>query len=196
MGNRKGVLFAFVTSASVLALASTAFACVTFMGQMEVKGHDGKTEVVGTGNSHGYCSTGRPTTAAAGHLGDPISLEVRPATCADPLAAGAHQLPDGTYEVRYRNFKSYTFDGTYWNMIGGTGCFRSVNSETTTTLGTFAVSGGRGSWSGSIGLSDLKGVPVFSLASEANNFCIGAPSLPPVNGIIPGLLAPYQLLAI
>lgn len=196
MSNRKGILFGFATAAGVLAAASVASACVTFMGKMEVEGHDGTTEVVGTGNSHGYCSDGRPTTAAAGHLDDPISLTVKPGNCADAGAAGAHQLPDGTYEVRYRNFKSYIFDGTYWNMVPGAGCFRSVNADTTTTLGSFTVTGGTGSWSGSIGLTDLKGVPVFSAADEANNFCVGAPSLPPVNGIIPGNLAPFRLLAI
>lgn len=195
MSNRKGILFGFTTVVGVLAAASVAFACVTFMGTMEVVGDDGRTEVVGTGNSHGYCSDGRPTTAAAGHLNDAISLTVKPGKCTDAGAAGDHQLPAGTYEVRYNNELSYTYDGTYWNMLPGLGCFRPANADTSTTLGTFAVdAAGTGSWSGTLGT--LKQEPFYATALTASNFCIGAPSLPPVNGIIPGNLAPFRLLAI
>lgn len=196
MSNKKGILFGFTTAAAaVLAAASVASACVTFMGTAEVVGHDGRTEVTGTGNSHSYCSDGRPTTAAAGHLGDLINVAVKPGKCSDAGAAGDHQLPEGTYEVRYNNELSYTYDGTYWNMLTGLGCFRTANADTSTILGTFAVdAAGKGSWSGTLGT--LKQDPFFATSLTASNLCIGAPSLPPVNGIIPGNLAPYRLLAI
>lgn len=196
MSNRKGILFGFTTVAGFLALASVASACVTFMGNMEVKGHDGITKVAGAGKPMTYCSTGQPTTAAAGHLDDPIRVEVKPTVCADAGAAGANQLPDGTYEVRYMNRRSYTFDGTYWRADAGTGCFHSRDAAWTSTLGSFTVTNGTGEWDGDIGLNDIAGLlPVFSLDNEANLLCIGAPTVPPVNGI-PGMHAPYRLLAI
>lgn len=194
---QRGMLMVATTGSVLLGLASTAVACVTFMGKVEVTGHDGKTEVVGTGNSHAYCSDGRPTTAAAGHLEDKITIRTKSGNCGDPGAAGAHQLPEGTYEVRYNNDStSYTFDGTYWNMKPGAGCFRDANAATTTILdGPLTVdAAGNGSWTGTLG--ELKQIPSFATPLTASNLCIGAPTLPKVNGIIPGMLAPYQLLAI
>lgn len=198
-GTQRGMVMASTTVALLLGLASTAVACVTFMGKVEVTGHDGKTEVVGTGNSHAYCSDGRPTTAAAGHLEDQITITTQQGNCADADAgaAGAHQLPEGTYEVRFNNDStSYIFDGTHWNMKPGAGCFRSVNAATSTILeGPLTVdASGNGSWTGTLGV--LKQDPAFATPLTASNLCIGAPTLPPVNGIIPGMLAPYQLLAI
>lgn len=199
MINRRGTMFAVVTAGAVLAMASAAFACVTFTGSAEVRGHDGTTEVVGTGNSHGYCSTGRPTTAAAGHLLDLITVEVKPGECADEGAFATHQLPAGTYEVRYNNEQAYTFDGTYWNMTPQLGCFHPSNVDTSSIIGTFAVGAdGFGEWTGTLGTAPFKGVTYFSSAGTASNLCIGAPSLPATGfpGGKPGILAPFQLLTI
>lgn len=192
IGTRRGMVMASTTGAVLLGLASTAFACVTFMGKVNVTGHDGSTTVVGTGNSHAYCSDGRPTTAAAGHLEDSITINASEGTC----AGVAHKLPEGTYEVRYNNSPSYTFDGTYWSMLQGKGCFRPENASTTTILdGPLTIdAAGNGSWTGTLGA--LKQLPSFATPLTASNLCIGAPTLPKVNGIIPGMLAPYQLLAI
>jgi len=60
IGTQRGILMASTTGAVLLGLASTAFACVTFMGKVEATGRLGATKVVGTGNSHAYCSDGRP----------------------------------------------------------------------------------------------------------------------------------------
>ena len=185
MTKRKGLLFGFAATAGILAMASAAFACVTFIGQMEVKGAEGSTTVVGTGNSHGYCSTGRPTTAAAGRLLDDVTATVSPGQCDDPNAAGAHQLPDGTYQVRYNNKQSYTFDGTYWNMNPGHGCFNPAQATTSSVIGTFEIQNGSGEWTGKI---VPLGAPYFAPAGEAANFCIGAGGK--------GLLAPFRLLSI
>lgn len=179
---RTGMLLVSSALALVMVLGGTAFACVTFIGTLDVTGHDGSTSVVGTGTSHAYCSTGRPKTAAAGHLTDSITASVSPGTC----SGTSYQLADGTYEVRYNNAKSYTFDGTYWNMISGTGCFRSANSATTSTLGTMTVSSGSGSWTGTLG--DPAGVDYYPLPGEAANFCVGDGTN--------GMLAPYRLLAL
>lgn len=188
--NRRGMLFAAAMVAALMALGGTAFACVTFMGKAEVKGDDGTTEVVGTGNSHGYCSDGRPTSAAAGHLDDSITIKVKPGECADDGALANHQLPEGTYQVRYNNELSYTYDGTYWNMISKTGCFHPDNTDTSSVLGTFDIdANGFGSWTGSLSGSDLKGAaPHFATPLTASNICIGASGK--------GMLAPYQLLAL
>lgn len=194
---RRGLLFTFFTGAGVLALGSTAFACVTFIGTLNLDGHDGDTTVVGTGNQHAYCSTGRPTTAAAGHLSDSITATVSPGTCSDPDAVANHKLPQGVYEVRYNNADTYTFDGTYFVMDPGTGCFRAANAATTTLLGTFRVNGaGKGSWTGTI---TTAGSPVYHGVGDAGNFCIGAPTIvpdPSWSGGPPGMLAPYRLLSV
>lgn len=198
MGDRRGALTGFVAAAAVLAVASTAAACVTFIGKVEVEGDDGTTEVVGTGNSHGYCSDGRPTTAAAGHLDDPIKIKVKPGKCNDAGALANHQLPAGTYQVRVNNEEAYTFDGTYWNMHPQLGCFHPANADTASVIGTFDINAaGHGVWSGSFGADDLKGAPYFASVSTrpetlaratAMNICIGAAGK--------GMLAPYRLLAI
>lgn len=187
MNNRRSIVFASTIMATVLAFGSAAFACVTFMGDVEVVGDDGSTRVVGKGNAHGYCNTGRPTTAAAGHLADSIAITVRPAGCNDGGALKSHKLPAGTYETRYNNELSYNFGGTYWTMVSSTGCFLADNAGTTTTLGTFTIdSTGNGSWSGTLGT--LKQAPSYATPLTASNLCIGT------NGN--GMLIPYQLLPI
>lgn len=199
MIKRRGTVFMFALGAAVLTMASAAFACVTFTGKVEFRGHDGTTEVVGTGNSHGYCSDGRPTTAAAGHLDDPITIKAKPGSCGDEGAFANHQLPEGTYEVRFNNEPAYTYDGTYWNMFPQLGCFHPSNQDTSSIIGSFYIDAtGNGSWTGSFGLDDLKGAPAFATPLTASNMCIGAPSLPNTGfpGGKPGILAPYQLLAI
>lgn len=205
MTKRKGILVGFMSMVGVLALASTAAACVTFIGSAEVTGSRGNTEVVGTGNSHGYCSDGRPKTAAAGRLGDSVKVEVAPGACSDVGALATHQLPEGTYEVRYNNEPSYTYDGTYWNMTPFLGCFRAENANTSSIIGTFGVdSGGRGEWTGTLDREDLKGDPYFATPQTvltqgtASNLCIGAPSLPNTGfqGGKPGILTPFQLVVL
>ena len=195
MNQRKVSTVAFATAAVIVLWASAAYGCVMFMGQMTVDGHNSDTTVVGTGNSHAYCSTGRPTTAAAGNITKSITATVSPATCNDPGAAGNHQMPDGSYEVRYNNAITYTYDGTYFVMTPGTGCFRSANASSTTTIGSFNVSNGSGSWTGTLG--DPAGTDIFHGPTTAANFCVGDPeSTTTGDGGFPGLLAPYRLLAL
>lgn len=177
---RRGTLFASAVGAALMAMSGTAFACVTFIGQMTVDAAVSDVTVVGTGSSHAYCT--QPTTAAAGRLADSITASVAPATCNNKR----HQLPDGLYEVRYNNEKAYTFDGTKWTMIPSTGCFLSDNAATTTTLGTMTVLLGSGSWSGTLG--DPAGTDYYPPTGEAANFCVGFGGK--------GMLAPYRLLAL
>lgn len=196
MIRRKGILFGSTTAALVMIPASIALACVTFVGELTVDGHDGDTTVVGTGNQHAYCSTGRPTTAAAGHLTDSVTAHYGKGQCADAGAVADQKPQEGVYEVRYNNADTYDFDGTSWVMVPGSGCFRPANAATTTLLGTFTVgSNGKGTWTGQIVTA---GAPVFHGPSDAANFCIGAPTLPPPPGatLAPGMLAPFRLLQV
>jgi hypothetical protein len=198
--SRKRVLFTFATGLAVLGMASTAFACVTFKGQMTVDGHDGSTWVEGTGNSHGYCSTGVPTSAAAGHLTDTIDVTVAPGTCADDGAEPEHMMENGTYLVKYNNKKSYNLVSGTWEMVSNTGCFWSGNSATVSDgdPSTFQVGGpgtggdGHGTWSGTLGT--LSGTPYYPSSTEAANFCVGAENSDSSGRT--GLLAPFRLLEI
>lgn len=182
---RKGVLFTFATAVAALAMASTALACVTFKGEMTVGTHDGSTTVVGVGNNHAYCPTGKPTTAAAGHRGDRVDVAIRSAVCDGREST----MEDGTYQVKFNNKKAYTFDGTYWVMEANTGCFWSGNSSTTSDLGTLTVTGGSADWFGP--LSPVKNDTVASKPGEAANFCVGGN---PNNDT--GMLAPFRYLGI
>lgn len=198
--SRKRALFAFATGVAVLGMASTAFACVTFKGQMTVDGHDGSTWVEGTGNSHGYCSTGVPTSAAAGHLADTIDVTVAPGTCGDSGALANHQMEDGTYLVKYNNKKSYNLVSGTWEMVSNTGCFWSGNSATVSDgdPATFVVGGqnnigsGHGTWSGTLGT--LSGTAYYPSSTEAANFCVGAQNSDSSGRT--GMLAPFRLLQI
>lgn len=170
---RKGAVFATAVVAITMALDSTAFACVAFLGEMLVAGHDGDTTVVGTGNSYGYCSTGRPTTAAAGHLTDNLTISVSPGSCSDSGARANHQLPEGTYEVRYNYEDGYTDDGKHWDIASRTGCFLSPDNDATTSLlSNFEVDGaGDRTWTGNLGGPD--GTDYYPASSKATNLCIG-----------------------
>jgi len=191
MINRRGMVFGFLTGAAALSMASAAFACVTFMGKVNVVGADGATEVVGKGNAHGYCSTGRPTTAAAGNLGEIIKITASEGTCGDTGAlATGNKLPAGSYQVRFNNELSYGYDGTYWTMVPETGCFHPLNTATSSTIGSFDIdANGDGSWEGTLDADDVNGgPPVYATPLTASNICIGLAGK--------GMLAPFQLLAI
>ncbi|HVE47001.1 MAG TPA: hypothetical protein VNA57_09690 [Acidimicrobiales bacterium] len=200
---RKSSTFAAVTVAAFLATASVAFACVTFKGKVEVIGQDGSTTAVGSGNQHAYCSTGRPATAAAGHPGQNITIKVSPQACNDPGAGGTSldRLPLGTYEVRYNNRSSYAFDGTSYVMVPLSGCFFPANEPTTSKIGTFNIPDGSGTatWTGPLNPVNPAGVPAYSVPGTASNICVGNPVGPidPLDtGGPPGILAPFELLAI
>ncbi len=197
---RKRAAVAFAIGGVVVMTSSAAFACVTFKGQMTVDGHDGDTTVVGHGTEHAYCTGGEPATAAAGHVGDNITIRVSPQSCPGTVA-GNDRLPDGTYEVRYNNRESYAFDGTSYVMVPLSGCFFTGNVATTSTIGTFNITGGTGTqtWTGPINPISPAGVPAYSAPGTASNICVGKTGtyLPTGNdGGPPGMLAPYRLLAI
>lgn len=190
-GCRSTTLFTVPLVGALLGLGSTAFACITQLGQMTVDGDDGDTTVVGLGatGGHQYCSTGRPTSAAAGHIQDNILVTVDPASCADSGTVVNHQLPDKTYEVRYTNKKSFNFTGTQYTLITGTGCYSTPAASSTTTPGSINVVDGSGLWTGQLGT--LAGAAYYSLTPlEAAQICVYDPASHT------GMIAPYRLLLI
>lgn len=203
---RKPATFAFVATAAFLAMASFAYACVTFKGDMTVTGSNkaGNT-VTGSGGQHAYCPGGGATTAAAGTAGSSVTVSVAPASACNPYtyntAAGpvqmANQLPDGLYEVRINLAKSYTgADGSSWTMIGSTGCFLGANASTTKTLGVMAVAAGSGSATVTLPPNPVdSSTPTLSPAGEAYNFCVGNAVPAGLPGEIrPGMLAPFRVV--
>lgn len=196
MDKRRFSLVGFTVAIVVLAMANTAFACVTFIGKVTVDGNDGDTVAVGHGSLHDYCSNGRPTTAAAGHVGDPLSLQVQAAPqCSDPGAPATNKMPKGTYEVLYNDSSSYIYNGTSWNQRSGSGCWVAGNEGNVAVLGTFNVDNhGAGSWSGTIDAADLGTPPSYATPVTASNLCIGEQT--PAPGTRFGMLLPYQLLII
>jgi len=232
---RKGVLFGFTTVATAMALGATAFACVVPKGQMTVT-----VDPVGSATPHGhtvvglgaslndplrpgqifeYCSTGRPTTAAAGHLHDTVKVKVEPATCNDPGApAGTHLMEAGLYDVSYNHMVTHTYDGTNWNWEGvGTGCYRRAGS-TSHTMGYMTVDAtGNGSWTGPIDPAgtvtngptapDFFSAGPVGVGSTAGSICVGAEIDDPSDpgdarstsaGYLQrdGMIAPFRLLGI
>lgn len=188
---RKSILFTFAVGVAVLAMASTAFACVTFKGQLQVDAPGGSTTVVGPGSGHDYCPTGKPTTAAAGKFDAAVKATVSKGTC----DGTTNQMEEGDYVVKFNNEHAYTFDGTYWVMQAGTGCFRTANSSTTTDLGSFYVdANGDGVWNGFLNPVANSGVP--SADGQAANFCVGSVDVDPLTGERTGLLAPFRYLGI
>lgn len=151
-------------------------------------GDDGDTEVVGNGGAshYGYCDDGRPKTAAAGHLGDFVSISVEPGTC----DLTSYQLPTGVYEVRYTSNSTYAFDGTYWNISDvNRNCFRLANLAS--PMGVMSVGAdGTGSWTGAVppGQSSMPG--------ESGAICIQKSDRSGDHYQHPGIWAPYRLLAV
>lgn len=167
----------------------------SFKGTMTVEGAEGSTTVVGTGNSHSYCSTGRPRTSAAGKLTDSITLTVGPAECTDAGATGPSQFPAGVYEVRYNNEPGWFYDGTYWvpNTPPAQECFHAANAATVTVIGTFHIdSAGYGSWTGKLAVA---GPPSFASLITASTLCIGKPTVGGNSDGFSGMFAPFRLLA-
>lgn len=103
------------------------------------------SRVVGDGSTTNltYCTTpdGRATVAGTAKAGEQIKVAVTAATSTDCSTPGASQLPSGTdYSVAMNNATGtgapFTFDGTHWNIVAGTGCFKSPTPPATViTLG-------------------------------------------------------------
>lgn len=92
---RRGALLGFTVMAVVLGLASTAWACTVFKGQMKVRGdwpgHESHTvTAVGNNSGMGWCSlTGHANADGVYDSSNDIYVEVSQA----PSSCGGHKLP-------------------------------------------------------------------------------------------------------
>jgi len=101
LGKKKNRLGAgLVVGGAVLALTSTAWGCVSFIGKMTVVGNGGPGIVtaIGTGNDMNWCS-GYPLGKAKATLGGTVTVKLvpNPASACSP----GIRLASGTYSVNY-----------------------------------------------------------------------------------------------
>lgn len=201
MRGRRMLVSAIAAAAMILALASTAYACVVIKGKGTVTGSvRAGNELTGLGtNVHAsYCTSpgSTPVTAAAGPASSSVSASFSPATLCN--ADGTNKLSDGTYDVRLRNLTgantAYTgTDGTSWTFVSGKGCFATSVGGSNYALGTLTVSGGTGISSGGPWT-----IPSTVTSNSSNPktdtsvFCIGNRTL---NGDLTqdGFLAPFRV---
>ncbi len=127
-GHRKKMTFGFLTVVTVLALASTAFACTTYKGRFTVQGngYTGKTAV--GKNISGQMSWCEPVPTAAMPGSNGSTWNVR-AHVSPQTGSCAASLPDNTYYVDLQMGTGYVGD-----------CMHGASGNT--TLGTMKVRGG------------------------------------------------------
>lgn len=197
--SRTKYVFGLGTIAAFLAVASVAYACIPFKGSLKITTPAGRvtgTTVIGDGTAtnHSYCSTGVPTVAGTAQGGDSITVDVAPAAC----AGTTYQLPDATdYSVILNNTAGasapFTYDGTRWNFVAGTGCFASPTPSGNITYknGNFTVASGIGTatftLTSPLNTANTTGTPVNG--SDASGLCVGKSGGS-------GIFAPLRILAI
>lgn len=186
-GTRKTVLGAFATAAAVLVLASSAYACVVFRGDLTVTGPTSGNLVTGdgSGSSHKYCTGREPTTAAAAGYNQSITVTVAPATAC--VGAG-NKLADGNNSVIINNSSTdagvpFNYSGGKWNFVSGTGCFASPPGNKTLTTTFNVVSGAA---TGNFTLPHMNRVDPTNKASA---LCVGKSG-------VSGIFAPIRITSI
>lgn len=127
--DRKKALFGFLTVATVLALASAAFACTTYKGNFTVQGNGYTSKTAVGKNVSGqmsWCDGTVPTAAMPGSNGSTwnVRVNVSPKT-----GSCAGSLPNNTYYVDLQMGPGYVGD-----------CMHGASGNT--TIGTMKVSGG------------------------------------------------------
>ncbi|HSH58732.1 MAG TPA: hypothetical protein VK988_03640, partial [Acidimicrobiales bacterium] len=138
--HQKRMVFGATTVAAFLALVSTAFACVTFWGQLNVTSGGGTSTAVGStlhpdSKNQEFCAPptlGDPPAQARPGSRDSINVRVGPTVdCLENRAAfpniTENALDDGTYSVRIQGGDSFRPHDT----VPG-GYFRIANVQTGT----------------------------------------------------------------
>lgn len=180
---RKSILGAFATGVTVLTLASTAFACVTFRGDLTVTGTTSGNKVTGDEGSMTYCVA--PTSAGTSSYNNAITVTVAVATS---CVSSTNKLNAGTNNVKINNASTdaavpFTYDGTKWNFVSGTGCFASPTPAGVISLGTISVTAGVGT-----GTFTLPHMNRIDPTNKASALCVGA------GGV--GIFAPLRITSI
>lgn len=176
--NRKTLVTVTGVIAVFLAVASVAYACVIFKGDLQIKSPSGNgNKVTGDGAAHGYCPGGGATTAAKGATGDTITVEVAPASQCKVVPS--NKLGDGIRQIRIRNTNAYVgADGLQWSMIQGMGCWGGAS----TFIKDTTIAGGS--------VTDSFPLPSFTsnVVGTASNLCVGS-------GVLnEGIMAPMVIL--
>jgi len=170
-------------AATVLIVASTAYACVNIKGTATVTGSVRSSNVMTGSGAHGYCAGGDPVTAAAGPASSSAS-----ASFAASTGSCASKLPTGTYDVKLRNITAgYAgADGAIWKLTEGTGCFSGLPGGTISSLGTMSIgTSGSGSVNWTVPAGALPNGP-----TDASVFCVKD------QASFDGFLAPFRVSTI
>ncbi len=183
---RRSLLLGFTTATAMLLIASTAYACIVYKGDLTLTGAS-KTSNLMTGDPSAnmtYCSGRSPTTAAAGAQSSSVNVDVDPATA---CTGTSNQLGDIVHEVRLNNLKGFTgTDGSSWTIVSGKGCWATQQVQGT-KLGEFTPSSG--SFNGNF---TIPSTAVDNAAGEASVFCIGEKN--PPGSTRNGFLAPFRVV--
>lgn len=177
--NRKTLVIVTGVMAVFLALASVAYACVIFKGDLQITSPSGSgNKVTGDGAAHGYCPGGGATTAAKAKTGDTVTVQIGPATQCKVVPS--NKLDAVAQEVRIRNISAYVgVDGTQWSMIQGMGCWAGSSTQVGSVTPDPSGNGNT-----SFTMASL----TANLAGTASNLCVGKAVL---NA---GIMAPLVVL--
>lgn len=124
--NRKFILV-FLSAATVLALASSAYACTAFRGVLELTGNKSgawpgspTSKTIGANNGGMAHCNGSPTGyARATQTSGLVDVLVRPTVSGDGCHSSTNKLAGGTYDVNYVNGAAFSGDvpGSYRNYL-------------------------------------------------------------------------------
>ncbi len=183
--SKKMSVFGFAVGVATVILGSTAYACIAYRGDLTITGSSVTSNLM-TGKNDGgmnYCTGRNPTTAAAGRAGSSVSISVAPGTACN--STGTNKLQDVKHDVRMRNGKYWTYNGSSWSMVSSTGCW-ITNPPAGQLLGQFTPSSG--SYTGSF---TIPSTYLVNLTNEASQFCVGETT---DDGNRGGILAPFRVV--
>lgn len=183
--SKRSLLFGFTAGAVSLILGSTAYACIAYRGDLKITGGSATSNLMTGANDGGmnFCTGRNPTTAAAGKANSTVTVDVDPATACN--AALTNKLQDVSHDVRLRNGKFWTFNGTSWDRLANSGCW-ATSPPSGTLLGTFTPSGGS-----FLGNFTIPLTATANAVNEASMFCIGETL---DDGNRGGMLAPFRVV--
>lgn len=145
---RGAVSIGFGAVAILLTVASAAFACTTFLGQLTVttgSGASTRTSIAsGGGGSHAWCGT-TPQGDAQASSSQTVTVSVAVASQCGTV------LPNGVYDVAFRSGDHHSCSGTCtigganaWTFNTGAGTDHCGPLSSPTVLGSLTVVGGAG----------------------------------------------------
>lgn len=181
----------FIAALAVVLLGSTAFACVTFKGDLTVTSSSGTSGNTVSGNegSMTYCTGGNPVTAGTAGKLDSLRVQVAAAT---RCTSSTNHLNSGNNTVYLNNAKTdsavpFRYDGSKWVFQNGTGCFKNPPGNILLT-GSYSVSGGPNYTGDQTFLLTAYTLNRVDPANMASALCVGAGGL--------GIFAPVRITSI